>query len=210
MAGTRDGGGLLADRRGRRRLQLRRCHLLGISRSARHRQCRGRRGGQRLVTCAAREPGPGSSCGGSSWVPSQRYSHPSGPGALVPLKMAIASADSVGNDVYVAVVVDFGNGSGMSDRVEVCACGVQSPGTPMRWLQQSGRPTWPTPARACCAPLTTIPPTECRTAVRASATAAGRTTIWSYWHGSSGAWSYANNGPTQGSRSPARLTTSKG
>ena len=36
---------------------------------------------------------------------------PAGPGALVPLKMAIASADSVGNDVYVAVVVDFGNGS---------------------------------------------------------------------------------------------------
>ena len=39
---------------------------------------------------------------------------PAGPGALVPLKMAIASADSVGNDVYVAVVVDFGNGSSMS------------------------------------------------------------------------------------------------
>ena len=39
---------------------------------------------------------------------------PAGPGALIPLKMAIASADSVGNDVYVAVVVDFGNGSSMS------------------------------------------------------------------------------------------------
>ena len=39
---------------------------------------------------------------------------PAGPGALVPLKMAIASADSVGNDVYVAVVVDFGSGSSMS------------------------------------------------------------------------------------------------
>ena len=39
---------------------------------------------------------------------------PAGPGALVPLKMAIASADSVGNDVYVAVVVDFGNGSSKS------------------------------------------------------------------------------------------------
>src|SRR5262249_10785949 len=39
---------------------------------------------------------------------------PGGPGALVPLKMAIASADSIGNDVYVAVVVDFGNGSGMT------------------------------------------------------------------------------------------------
>ncbi len=39
---------------------------------------------------------------------------PVGPGALVPLKMAIASADSVGNDVYVAVVVDFGNGSSMT------------------------------------------------------------------------------------------------
>ncbi len=36
---------------------------------------------------------------------------PVGPGALVPLKMAIAPADSVGNDVYVAVVVDFGGGS---------------------------------------------------------------------------------------------------
>jgi len=36
---------------------------------------------------------------------------PAGPGALVPLKLAIASADSVGNDVYVAVVVDFGSGS---------------------------------------------------------------------------------------------------
>ena len=39
---------------------------------------------------------------------------PVGPGALVPLKLAIASADSVGNDVYVAVVVDFGSGSSMS------------------------------------------------------------------------------------------------
>ena len=39
---------------------------------------------------------------------------PAGPGALVPLKVAIASADSVGNDVYVAVVVDFGSGSSMS------------------------------------------------------------------------------------------------
>ncbi len=39
---------------------------------------------------------------------------PVGPGALIPLKMAIASADSVGNDVYVAVVVDFGNGSTMT------------------------------------------------------------------------------------------------
>ena len=39
---------------------------------------------------------------------------PIGPGALIPLKMAIASADSVGNDVYVAVVVDFGSGSSMS------------------------------------------------------------------------------------------------
>ena len=63
---------------------------------------------------------------------------PAGPGALVPLKIAIASADSVGNDVYVAVVVDFGSGSSKST-VSTCVPVASNAATPMRWLRPSDR-----------------------------------------------------------------------
>ena len=115
MAGDPRRRRLLAHRLRRWRLQLRRCPLLGIGRLARHAttpQWAGwaarrkvRRGGAR-----ARVLMWGLFVGAAAAVLA-----PVGPGALVPLKMAIASADSVGSDVYVAVVVDFGNGSSHVD-----------------------------------------------------------------------------------------------
>ena len=86
----------------------------------------------------------------SSWAGRGCRAGAGRPGALVPLKLGIASADSMGNDVYVAVVIDFGSGSS-TPSVSKCVPGaVDGPrlGRPpggrrrsgQRRLQQLGSP----------------------------------------------------------------------
>ena len=120
--------GLLAHRVRRGSLQLRRRPLLRFSCFAHGNERRCGRSGQLVV--AVRRAGArarvlmwGLFVGAAAAVLA-----PVGPGALVPLKMAIASADSVGNDVYVAVVVDFGNGSSMTTVSKCVPVAVERPG----------------------------------------------------------------------------------
>ena len=126
---------------------------------------------------------------------------PAGPGALVPLKMAIASADSVGNDVYVAVVVDFGSGSSKST---ISACvPVESSAHDADALAAavgSGNVSYNNSGLLCAIddyPANGVQ--DCGQSV-----GSGDYDYWSYWHGSSGTWVYADNGPAEQSvSSPA-------
>ena len=117
---------------------------------------------------------------------------PVGPGALVPLKMAIASADSVGNDVYVAVVVDFGNGSSMTT-VSKCVP-VASNARDSDALAAAVGPSNVSYAGSglLCA-IDNYPANGVQNCGQGAGT--GNFDFWSYWHGSSGSWVYANNGP---------------
>src|SRR6202042_769640 len=117
---------------------------------------------------------------------------PVGPGALIPLKMAIASADSVGNDVYVAVVVDFGSGSAtttVSKCVPVASNGhdadalAAAVGTDNVAYASSGL-LWA---------IDNYPANGVQNwGVRVGS---GDYDYWSYWHGATGTWVYANDGP---------------
>jgi hypothetical protein len=126
---------------------------------------------------------------------------PAGPGALVPLKMAIASADSVGNDVYVAVVVDFGSGSSMSS-VSKCVPVASSAhdSDALAAAVGSDNVVYNTSGLLCAIdgyPSTN--PTSC-----GQSAGNGDYDYWSYWHGSTGSWVYANDGPAEQSvSSPA-------
>ena len=119
---------------------------------------------------------------------------PAGPGALVPLKMAIASADSVGNDVYVAVVVDFGSGSSMST---ISKC-VPVPSTDrdsdaLAAAVGEANVAYSNSGLLCA--IDNYPANgvqDCGQSV-----GSGDYDYWSYWHGTSGSWVYANNGPAE-------------
>ena len=117
---------------------------------------------------------------------------PIGPGALVPLKMAIASADSVGNDVYVAVVVDFGNGTSMTT-VSKCVP-VASNARDSDALAAAVGPANVSYAGSglLCA-IDNYPANGVQNCGQSVGN--GNFDFWSYWHGSSGAWVYASNGP---------------
>jgi hypothetical protein len=119
---------------------------------------------------------------------------PAGPGALVPFKIAIASAASAGDDVYVAVVVDFGGGSSpssISKCVPVAPTAKDSDalaaalGTSNVSYSNSG---------LLCAidnyPVNGVQ--NCGQSV-----GPGKYNYWSYWHGTSGSWVYASDGPTE-------------
>ena len=123
---------------------------------------------------------------------------PAGPGALIPLKMAIASADSVGNDVYVAVVVDFGNGSSMST-VSKCVP-VPSSGDDADALAAAvgGNNVAYAGSGLLCA-IDNYPANGVQNCGQSAGS--GDYDYWSYWHGSTGSWVYASNGPAEQSAS---------
>jgi hypothetical protein len=119
---------------------------------------------------------------------------PVGPGAFVPLKLAIASADSVGNDVYVAVVVDFGSGSSMSS-VSKCVPVASNAhdSDALAAAVGAGNVAYNNSGLLCSIdnyPVNGVQ--NCGAGV-----GSGNFDYWSYWHGSSGSWVYANDGPAE-------------
>lgn len=126
---------------------------------------------------------------------------PIGPGALVPLKLAIASADSIGNDVYVAVVVDFGNGSSTSS---ISKC-VPVPSTArdsdaLAAVVGQDNVAYNNSGLLCA--IDNYPSNGVQNC--GQSVGSGNYDYWSYWHGTSGSWVYASNGPSEQSvSSPA-------
>jgi hypothetical protein len=126
---------------------------------------------------------------------------PAGPGALLPLKMAIASADSVGNDVYVAVVVDFGNGSSMST-VSKCVPVASSAddADALAAAVGSGNVSYANSGLLCA--IDDYPANGVQNCGESAGS--GKYDYWSYWHGATGSWVYADDGPAeQSASSPA-------
>jgi hypothetical protein len=119
---------------------------------------------------------------------------PVGPGALVPLKMAIASADSIGNDVYVAVVVDFGSGSSMSS-VAKCVPVASSAhdSDALAAAVGAGNVAYNNSGLLCA--IDNYPANGVQNC--GQSVGSGDYDYWSYWHGSSGSWVYANDGPAE-------------
>ena len=117
---------------------------------------------------------------------------PVGPGALVPLKMAIASADSVGNDVYVAVVVDFGNGSSMTT-VSKCVPVASNARDSDALAAAVGSSNVSYAGSGLLCAIDNYPANGVQNCGQGAGN--GNFDFWSYWHGSSGGWVYANNGP---------------
>jgi hypothetical protein len=119
---------------------------------------------------------------------------PVGPGALVPLKMAIASADSVGNDVYVAVVVDFGSGSSMSS-VSKCVPVASNAhdSDALAAAVGAGNVAYSNSGLLCA--IDNYPANGVQNC--GESVGQGNYDYWSYWHGSSGSWAYANDGPAE-------------
>jgi hypothetical protein len=125
---------------------------------------------------------------------------PIGPGALVPLKLAIASADSVGNDVYVAVVVDFGNGSRSTVSKCVPMASNARDSDALAAAVGSSNVAYASSGLLCA--IDNYPVNGVQNCGQSDGN--GDYDYWSYWHGSSGSWAYADNGPTEQSvSSPA-------
>lgn len=114
---------------------------------------------------------------------------PIGPGALVPLKMAVAAADSVGNDVYVAVVVDFGNGTTKTWCVPVASNARDTDA--LATAVGSSNVSYASSGLLCA--IDNYPANGVQNCGQSVGN--GDYDFWSYWHGSTGQWSYANNGP---------------
>ncbi len=119
---------------------------------------------------------------------------PVGPGAFVPLKLAIASADSVGNDVYVAVVVDFGSGSSMSS-VSKCVPVASNAhdSDALAAAVGAGNVAYSNSGLLCA--IDNYPANGVQNC--GQSVGSGDFDYWSYWHGSSGSWVYANDGPAE-------------
>ena len=119
---------------------------------------------------------------------------PAGPGALIPLKMAIASADTVGNDVYVGVVVDFGNGSTMTSESKcVPVASNAHDADALAAAVGSDNVAYASSGLLCAIdnyPLNGVQ--NCGQSL-----GSGDYDYWSYWHGSTGSWVYANDGPAE-------------
>lgn len=119
---------------------------------------------------------------------------PAGPGALVPLKLAIVSADTVGNDVYVAVVVDFGSGSS-TPPVRKCVP-VPSSGRDADALAAAvGEANVGYNGAGLLCAIDNVPANGVQNC--GQSVGSGQYDYWSYWHGTSGSWVYANNGPSE-------------
>jgi hypothetical protein len=108
--------------------------------------------------------------------------------------MAIASADSVGNDVYVAVVVDFGNGSGMST-VAKCVPVAANARDSDALAAAVGSSNVGYAGSGLLCTIDNYPANGVQNCGQSVGN--GNYDYWSYWHGSSGSWVYANNGPTE-------------
>ena len=117
---------------------------------------------------------------------------PAGPGALIPLKMAIASADSVGNDVYVAVVVDFGNGSTMSS-VSKCVPVASNAHDADALAAAVGSDNVAYASSGLLCAIDNYPANGVQNC--GESVGSGDYDYWSYWHGATGTWVYANDGP---------------
>jgi hypothetical protein len=107
---------------------------------------------------------------------------PGGPDALVPFKLMAASA---ADQIYVAVVVDFGNGTTTSNCVPV------TPGESDLQALNQVYPVGTSNSGLVC----TINGVPVNGVQNCTATENGEYIFWSYWHGSSGTWSLAGNGP---------------
>jgi hypothetical protein len=126
---------------------------------------------------------------------------PVGPGALIPLKMAIASADSVGNDVYVAVVVDFGNGSATTT-VSKCVPVASNAHDADALAAAVGTDNVAYASSGLLCAIDNYPVNGVQNC--GQSVGSGDYDYWSYWHGASGSWVYANDGPGEHSvSSPA-------
>src|ERR1700722_6627577 len=126
---------------------------------------------------------------------------PAGPGALVPLKMAIASADSVGNDVYVAVVVDFGRRSSMAT-VSKCVPVASNAKDSDALAAAVGSSNFAYAGSGLLCAIDNYPANGVQNCGQSVGN--GDFDYWSYWHGSSGQWAYASDGPAEQSvSSPA-------
>jgi hypothetical protein len=119
---------------------------------------------------------------------------PVGPDALIPLKLAVASADSVGNDVYVAVVVDFGSGSSLSS-VSKCVPVPLSGHDSDALAAAVGQANVAYNNSGLLCAIDNYPANGVQTCGQGVGN--GDYDYWSYWHGSSGSWVYANDGPTE-------------
>jgi hypothetical protein len=119
---------------------------------------------------------------------------PIGPEALVPLKLAVASADSVGNDVYVAIVVDFGNGSSMST-VSKCVPVPSNARDSDALAAAVGSSNVAYASSGLLCAIDNYPANGVQNCGQSVGN--GNYDYWSYWHGSSGSWVYASNGPTE-------------
>ena len=117
---------------------------------------------------------------------------PIGPGALVPLKMAVASADSIGNDVYVAVVVDFGNGTSMTTVSKCVPVAANARDTDALAAAVGSSNVAYAGSGLLCA-IDNYPANGVQNCGQSVGN--GNFDFWSYWHGSSGTWVYASNGP---------------
>jgi hypothetical protein len=107
---------------------------------------------------------------------------PGGPGALVPFKLMAASA---ADQIYVAVVVDFGNGTTTKNCVPV------TPGESDLQALNQVYPVGTSNSGLVC----TINGVPVDGVQNCTATENGEYIFWSYWHGTSGTWSLAGNGP---------------
>jgi len=119
---------------------------------------------------------------------------PIGPGALVPLKLAIASADSVGNDVYVAVVIDFGNGSSMTT-VSKCVPVASNAHDADALAAAVGSANVAYSGSGLLCAIDNYPVNGVQNCGQSVGN--GVYDYWSYWHGASGSWMYASNGPAE-------------
>jgi hypothetical protein len=114
---------------------------------------------------------------------------PAGPDALVPFKVLTASA---ADQLYAAVVVEFADGSTTSHCVPV-----SSGESDLQALAQV-YPVGTSDSGLVC----TIDNMPAGGVANCNATSNGQYFFWSYWHGSSGSWSLAGNGPAEQMVSP--------
>lgn len=119
---------------------------------------------------------------------------PAGPTALDPLKIAVASAASLGNSVYVAVVVDFGGGSNMSTISKCVPVASTSRDSDALAAAVGTNNVSYNDSGLLCA-IDNYPANGVQNCGQAVGN--GTYDYWSYWHGASGTWVYASDGPTE-------------
>jgi hypothetical protein len=119
---------------------------------------------------------------------------PAGPTALDPFKIAIASAASVGDDVYVAVVVDFGGGSNISTVTKCVPVASTARDSDALAAAVGVNNVSYSDSGLLCA-IENYPTNGVQDCGRAVGN--GTYDYWSYWHGTSGSWVYASDGPTE-------------